>query len=233
MSSKKKGLSMEEKIERVEKWFADHPHPHLLKELTAAIPKATGVIPQSIEEVLELLISENRIACDRLGTSNLYWKFAPGEDDTSGGKVSGGADASSNKKSFEVIAQGLSSDELTERIIELEDAIRTIQQQTEERHAALETTEETIANEQLSVSLKASIAVLLDKCAAFADRDPLVAEQLLASARIALDAANRWTDNVCLMEQFVTRRMSHLGLTSKDFRTQFGIPEDFDSLDIL
>ncbi|KAF8296913.1 hypothetical protein TcBrA4_0069370 [Trypanosoma cruzi] len=72
---KKRGLSIEEKVSRVEEWFISHPTPYTLKDLLLVLPKSTGVIPQSIEECLELLVSENRICQKKIGVHILFWRF--------------------------------------------------------------------------------------------------------------------------------------------------------------
>ncbi|CUG91431.1 Hypothetical protein, putative [Bodo saltans] len=225
MASKKKGLSMEEKANRVEEWFARHPQPYLLKEITTLVPKATGVIPQSIEEALELLLSEDRITCDKLGISNLYWKFAPGQAAGQQGSAGGG-----NKKkqvSFESIAAAIKTpEELRGSIAELKNRLLEVTSATESREAILEQPDEIIATDDRTKQLRSEIAVTVDECSKFADRDPLVAQQMQQSTEIALEAANRWAENVALLEQFVLRRLSHLGITARQFREQFEIPED-------
>lgn len=69
----KKGLTIEEKVLKVEDWFHHHPEPYVLKELLSLIPKATGVIFQSIPEVIELLVSENRLCQEKIGIQTLIW----------------------------------------------------------------------------------------------------------------------------------------------------------------
>lgn len=66
---------MEEKVVKVEAWFHEHPEPYVLKELISHIPKATGVIFQSIPEVVELLVAENRIFQEKIGIQTLIWWF--------------------------------------------------------------------------------------------------------------------------------------------------------------
>lgn len=224
-ASKKKGLSMEEKANRVEEWFANHPQPYLLKEITALVPKSTGVIPQSIEEVLELLISEDRVTCDKLGISNLYWKFAPGLAGSGAGHVGGGV----KKKTVSFEAQAASMTTPTEieaKIAELQALLAEVAEATTLRESFLESHEETIANDDEMKQLRASTVAIVDECAKYADRDPLVAQQMQLSTDIAIEAASRWGDNVALLEQFVVRRLSHLGITGRQFREQFEIPED-------
>jgi hypothetical protein len=226
MASKKKGLSMEEKAIRVEEWFVAHPQPYLLKEITALVPKSTGVIPQSIEEVLEILLSEDRITCDKLGISNLYWKFAPGQ--AAGSTGSGGATGGKKKPlSFEAIAAAMATpDELQCAIAELQQSLFSVTAATQSREAILEVPEEIVATDDALKQLRCDIAATIDECATYADRDPLVAQHMQQSTEIALEAANRWAENVALLEQFVMRRLSHLGITGRQFREQFEIPED-------
>lgn len=71
----KKGFTIEEKVIKVEEWFHHHPEPFVLKELLSLLPKHTGVIFQSIPEVLELLVSEERLSQEKIGIQTLIWWF--------------------------------------------------------------------------------------------------------------------------------------------------------------
>lgn len=218
---------MEEKADRVEQWFTTHHHPYLLKELVNLIPKATGVIPQSIEEVLELLISEGRVTCDKLGVSNLYWKFVPSAAAASGGQMS--SRAAARVVNFESVAASFQTPEvILDKLTELEESARSLDARIHAREADVETPEEMETTDDRVKSIRADISSALDACAEYADRDPLVAEQLRESTRAATEAANRWTENVFLLEQFVTRRMAHIGMNGKAFRTAFGVPDELD-----
>lgn len=210
---KKGGLSIEEKVAKVEEWFSENPHPYTLKELVVHIPKAKGVIFQSIEECLEVLVSENRVQSDRLGTSVMYWKFA-------GGASAATAAAAS---SLTARAERMSEEELLTTIAEYDERSRVCQESITARLALNETPEEKEVTDQALKNISAELLVLKQKLAEYSDRDPVVAEKVQEACSVALAATNRWTENLDLLVRYVATRMS---TSSRDVRQRFAIPDD-------
>eukprot|EP00757_Euglenozoa_sp_SAG-D1_P003810 gene3810-301_t len=75
MAGKKKGLSLEEKCDKVEEYLRQHAIPFTLKELEKVLPKAKGVIWQSVQECLTILVAENRAEQEKVGIHSLFWSF--------------------------------------------------------------------------------------------------------------------------------------------------------------
>uniref|UniRef100_A0A3B4V2E4 Meiotic nuclear division protein 1 homolog n=1 Tax=Seriola dumerili TaxID=41447 RepID=A0A3B4V2E4_SERDU len=73
--SKKKGLSLEEKRTRMMEIFFESKDVFQLKDIEKIAPKTKGITPMSVKEVLQSLVDDNMVDCERVGTSNYYWAF--------------------------------------------------------------------------------------------------------------------------------------------------------------
>ena len=73
--SKKRGLSLEEKRERVLEIFHSKKDVYLLKELEKIAYKEKGVVTQSVKDVVQSLVDDDLISSDKIGSSIYYWGF--------------------------------------------------------------------------------------------------------------------------------------------------------------
>eukprot|EP00211_Chloroparvula_japonica_P008676 CAMPEP_0119155620 /NCGR_PEP_ID=MMETSP1310-20130426/51840_1 /TAXON_ID=464262 /ORGANISM="Genus nov. species nov., Strain RCC2339" /LENGTH=169 /DNA_ID=CAMNT_0007148219 /DNA_START=80 /DNA_END=586 /DNA_ORIENTATION=+ len=73
--SKRKGLSMEEKRERMLKFILDSKSLWTVQELEKTLPKKCGIVSQSVKEVLEGLEADGLVCNDKVGVKQLYWSF--------------------------------------------------------------------------------------------------------------------------------------------------------------
>uniref|UniRef100_A0A3B4YIN3 Meiotic nuclear division protein 1 homolog n=1 Tax=Seriola lalandi dorsalis TaxID=1841481 RepID=A0A3B4YIN3_SERLL len=73
--SKKKGLSLEEKRTRMMEIFFESKDVFQLKDIEKIAPKTKGITPMTVKEVLQSLVDDNMVDCERVGTSNYYWAF--------------------------------------------------------------------------------------------------------------------------------------------------------------
>lgn len=243
----KKGLSIEEKIERVEKWFRAHPAPFVLKELLSVVPKATGVLFQSIPDVLELLVSEYRVFQEKIGVQTLFWYFpaTPTQQQQpkagfSSHQIRQGAGASMNACTADQLQQW--SDE----------ALLMAKEEAEGNKCRLEASFCTTLTE-LGFSNEADVesermefdALLREKTKVLRLRQsrrgqasaasppealtPALCRRILGGVEQAVEAAIRWTDNFTLLEEEALRRGN--GLTSAEVRNAVGAPAgDLESL---
>ncbi|KAJ6355635.1 hypothetical protein OIU77_006092 [Salix suchowensis] len=72
--SKKRGLSLEEKREKILQIFYDSQDFFLLKELEKSGPKK-GVISQSVKDVVQSLVDDDLVSKDKIGTSVYFWSL--------------------------------------------------------------------------------------------------------------------------------------------------------------
>ena len=209
--SRKKGMSIEEKVLKVEEFFAERQEPFTMKELEAALPKAKGVIWQSVQECVTQLVAENRVQTERIGVFQLFWHFS--------------ATASN--------ALGSEAADL-ERCIERAEVRRDAAEATlasREAAAASAGTEDACVRDALQSeldALKAEHNALETRLANVSDCDPVVFRELQLGASAALDLANVWVDNILTLEAVAGRRM---GMGRAEFRRKFAVPPNLAFLD--
>ncbi|XP_062055448.1 meiotic nuclear division protein 1 homolog isoform X3 [Lepus europaeus] len=73
--SKKKGLSAEEKRTRMMEIFFETKDVFQLKDMEKIAPKEKGITAMSVKDVLQSLVDDGMVDCERIGTSNYYWAF--------------------------------------------------------------------------------------------------------------------------------------------------------------
>ena len=59
------------------------------------------------------------------------------------------------------------------------------------------------------------------------ENDPVVYEEMKRNADVALEAANRWTDNLFSMKKWLSDKF---GIDEKTLNKQFNIPDEIDYL---
>ncbi|KPA79137.1 hypothetical protein ABB37_05646 [Leptomonas pyrrhocoris] len=248
-AKKRKGLSLEEKVVLVERWITAHPQPYTMKELQQLIPKQTPVIYQSVEECVLLLVSENRVQQDRVGVSTLFWKFPLTEAQKlkpSTGKHGG----SGGPLTYAELLRRLTCGEgaLSSDAVERACAV-VAPRQLREWHTALQAehakVDAFLATEHARVGfteegpLQSELAHRRDWAA---QRTRLLAQQkamstfqslpdllrrLAEASAVAMEAANRWTDNYYLAEMEL---VSKTGQSQRDVRAALQVPPDMDFL---
>ncbi|CAG0891761.1 unnamed protein product [Darwinula stevensoni] len=73
--SRKKGLSLEEKRERMVTLLQEKQDFFQLKELEKLAPKEKGIIAQSVKDVIQSLVDDGLVESDKIGTSVYFWSF--------------------------------------------------------------------------------------------------------------------------------------------------------------
>ncbi|ORX45972.1 meiotic nuclear division protein 1 [Piromyces finnis] len=204
--SKRKALSFEEKRKRLCDLFHESKDFYQLKELERQAPKIKGIVSQSVKEVVDSLVSDNLVNCEKIGTSNYYWSF-PGTS-----KIQKEEKIKQLKK--EIKEQQKLQKEY-EKNIEIASSQRV---PSEAREKNLE-----ILKEELEKNKK-----FKEEIKKYEDCDPVIIEQKRKESEKAKEAANRWTDNIFILQSFCNNRFY---VTPKDFCKNFNIPEDLDTID--
>ncbi|KHJ81211.1 Mnd1 family protein, partial [Oesophagostomum dentatum] len=75
MATKRKGLSLEEKRAKILELFYESQEFFQMKELEKIAPKKKGVISQSVKEVVQSLVDDGLVECEKIGTFVCYWAF--------------------------------------------------------------------------------------------------------------------------------------------------------------
>uniref|UniRef100_A0A4W2DVJ8 Tripartite motif containing 2 n=1 Tax=Bos indicus x Bos taurus TaxID=30522 RepID=A0A4W2DVJ8_BOBOX len=169
--SKKKGLSAEEKRTRMMEIFYETKDVFQLKDMEKIAPKEKGITAMSVKEVLQSLVDDGMVDCERIGTSNYYWAF-PSKA------------LHARKRKLEVLDSQLS--EGNQKYANLQ---KSIEKAKVGRH---ETEERTMLAKELS-SLRDQREQLKAEVEKYRECDPQVVEEIRQANQVAKEAANRWT----------------------------------------
>jgi hypothetical protein len=209
--SKKKGMSIEEKVLKVEEFFKERQEPFTLKDLESMIPKAKGVIYQSVLECVNLLVAEGRVQSEKIGVFQLFWHFSA----TAANKL---------RVTQQDAARGVARMEA--RNADMRAAVAA-----KESAAASVSDDDAALRESLLYEIAALSAEknqLEHKIANVSDCDPIVFHELRVAAHVCRDCANRWTDNLFTLEALAVKRM---GMTRAEFRRRHAIADDLDFIE--
>ncbi|KAK9149412.1 hypothetical protein Scep_008169 [Stephania cephalantha] len=206
--SKKRGLSLEEKREKMLQIFYDSQDFFLLKELEKSGPKK-GVISQSVKDVIQSLVDDDLVSKDKIGSSIYFWSLPS----CAGNQLRNAyhkleADLKNNKKRLsELNAQRDNLKEGREESDERDDALAQLK--------AIETKHN---------SLK-------DEMGQYAENDPAALEAMRNATEVARAAANRWTDNIFTLRQWCSNNFPQAKEQLEHMYAEVGITDDFDYLE--
>ncbi|GMH18060.1 hypothetical protein Nepgr_019901 [Nepenthes gracilis] len=207
--SKKRGLSLEEKREKMLQIFYDSQDFYLLKELEKLGPKK-GVISQSVKDVVQSLVDDDLVLKDKIGSSIYFWSLPS----TAGNQLRNvrhklESDLESGKKRFA-------------ELVERRNSLKKGREESDEREEAL--------NELKSVESKYN--ELKDEMAQYADNDPAIIETMKQAIGVAYSAANRWTDNIFTLRQWCSNNFPQAKEQLENMYKEAGVTDDFDYLEL-
>jgi len=200
----KKGVSLDDKKDRMLKILHDSKEPFTLKALEKLGSKA-GVTSMSVKGVLEEMVADNLIELDKIGSTNFYWSFP------SKGIAKMEAEISTLTSSIDVSKEKLESLEL-EKTVLLESRVPTEERQKKlseynELQKQVSVFEEKVAEQSKLLEAGNESAVIEDKI------------------KIAKGAANRWTDNTWQLMDYLKKKY---GQPKKEIMQMLHMKDDFD-----
>ncbi|KAI8870901.1 tripartite motif-containing 2 [Ramicandelaber brevisporus] len=202
----RKGLNADEKKKKLEELFHETRDFYNLKEVEKLGPQMKGVVAQSVKGVLEELISESLVCTDKIGLSTYYWSFPSTALKVKRARV---------EELESQLADLTSKNESLTSAVERESVGRD---ESEERTELLSRLEEA---RKLRVEYKKELEQ-------YKENDPVMLQRKLDLAQEAKGHANRWTDNVFLLQSYAYNKFN---CDKSDFFRQFGIPESFDEIE--
>ncbi|CAD5329420.1 unnamed protein product [Arabidopsis thaliana] len=207
--SKKRGLSLEEKREKMLQIFYESQDFFLLKELEKLGPKK-GVISQSVKDVIQSLVDDDLVAKDKIGISIYFWSLPS----------CAGNQLRSVRQKLESDLQG-SNKRLAELVDQCE-ALKKGREESEERTEALT---------QLK-DIEKKHKDLKNEMVQFADNDPATLEAKRNAIEVAHQSANRWTDNIFTLRQWCSNNFPQAKEQLEHLYTEAGITDDFDYIEL-
>ncbi|CAK8533889.1 unnamed protein product [Lathyrus sativus] len=207
--SKKRGLSLEEKREKMLQIFYESQDFYLLKELEKMGPKK-GVISQSVKDVVQSLVDDDLVSKDKIGTSVYFWSLP-----------------SCAGNQLRNVHQKLDSDlhssgKRHAQLVEQCEALKKGREKSDEREAALADLK---VIEQKHKELKSE----LEK---YRDNDPAAFEAMKEAIEVAHTSANRWTDNIFTLKQWCSNNFPQAKEQLENMYKEIGITDDFDYLEM-
>ncbi|XP_023189955.1 meiotic nuclear division protein 1 homolog isoform X4 [Xiphophorus maculatus] len=204
--SKKKGLSLEEKRTRMMEIFFESKDVFQLKDIEKIAPKSKGIAPMTVKEVLQSLVDDNMVDCERIGTSNYYWAFP----------------------SKALHARKHKLEELKKQASDAKQRKVSVEKTVEKSKVGREGTKERSSLLKQLQSLREERTNLQAELEKYRECDPDVIKAMRKSNVVAKEAVSRWTDNVFAIKSWTKKKFS---FDDSRINKAFGIPEDFDYMD--
>ncbi|XXQ31842.1 Mnd1 HTH domain-containing protein [Plasmodiophora brassicae] len=174
MSSKKKGLSHDEKRKRMCEFFYEKKEVMVLKELEKQLPKVKGIVAQSVKDILQSLVDDGVIDTDKIGSGNFFWALPS---------------KALNSRRVKIEAMGK---EIEQLLSESESNAKTIA----DLEIGREDSDERKPIEGQLSALQQAIAECDERLNALDVRNPEKIQKMTNLVAESRDAVNRWTDNV-------------------------------------
>uniref|UniRef100_A0A8C5DVK8 Meiotic nuclear division protein 1 homolog n=1 Tax=Gouania willdenowi TaxID=441366 RepID=A0A8C5DVK8_GOUWI len=171
--SKKKGLSLEEKRTRMMEIFFDSKDVFQLKDIEKIAPKSKGISPMTVKDVLQSLVDDNMVDCERVGTSNYYWAFP----------------------SKAVHARKHKLEELQKQASEAKQRKESLQKAVEKAKIGRQDTKERSSMLKELQALREERTQLQAELEKYRECDPEVVEEMRKSNVVAKEAVSRWTES--------------------------------------
>lgn len=174
-----------------------------MKDLEKLVPKATGIVTQSVKEVLQSLIDDRLVNAEKIGTSNYFWSFP------STAMQSRQNTRNSLREELKRVQEmrARTDAQLIEATVMREES--SLRDELLEKYQTLEKTRQEAAG----------------KLEMHRANDPKLLAQKRSDSEKAKQAANRWTDNIFTLQSYCSNNFS---IERSQFNEQFSIPEDFD-----
>ncbi|XP_061395309.1 meiotic nuclear division protein 1 homolog [Musca vetustissima] len=236
--SKRKPLSAEEKQTKLLELFHETNDVFQLKDLERIAPKEKGVVMQSVKGILQELVNNGLVECEKIAGSFYYWSF-PSEN--------------LKKLQRELEDVELKTSQIQKRIDELQaklqeangalDDQESIEALTKEIHI-LQEEKDNLAKQEAKYSSNINYEEVRQK-----DTDAkhitlntltnhmylipypphFVHPILYTLSQKILEAANRWTDNIYMIKTWCKRKFDK---EDRELNKAFGIPDDLDYVDM-
>ncbi|XP_072386999.1 meiotic nuclear division protein 1 homolog [Diabrotica undecimpunctata] len=199
----KKGVSAEEKRNRMLQLFYEKGECFQLKELEKLAPKAKGIVANSVKDVVQQLVEDGLVDTDKIGTSVYFWAF-PSKGVTA------------RKKQLEDLKQKY--EEVTKKLKVVDETLEASKGAEDDEEKCKQVLEE-INDKELE--LRSLQKDLKDH----EENDPEKLEVIVKKTTELKNAAERWTDNIFAIKSWCKKKFM---LEDSVLNKQFGLPEDFD-----
>lgn len=201
--SKRTGVSAEEKLTRMIDFFHASNDFFSIKDLMKLVPRATGIVSQSVEDTLKSLVDDGLVKLEKVGSINLYWSFTSEQSVTINKAI--------KKQNEEFEKLKVQKSEL-EHAIDLEKVDRV---ESVERQVGL----------QDLLELKTSIKSLQEEFERLHATDPARIEEKEKECQLYKAGAENWTENLSILAKHCKHQFMMDEIT---FCREFGLDIGFE-----
>lgn len=201
--SKRKGVSAEEKRQRMLQVFYEKKDVFQLKDLEKIGPKEKGVIAQAVKDVVQSLVDDGLVDSEKIGTSVYFWSFPSKAVSTRKRKI----------------------DELKTKVEDAQKKLKFVDSQLAKAQVGREDSSEREELMSKLSDLERDRDKVLAELEKHKDCDPEVLEEVKKQTLVAKEATNRWTDNIFSIKSWVKNKFF---IEESVLNKQFGIPEELD-----
>ncbi|KAG8533117.1 uncharacterized protein KY384_001900 [Bacidia gigantensis] len=173
------------KLGLILKYIQESGTAHNIKELEKALPSVASINGMQVKDFLQALSDEGKIHVEKIGSGNWYWSFLSEEKNT---RETTMADLEAEKGKIEVAVQ------------ELEDKMREASEQRGQETGRAELLDK-------KVVLDAEVEELKKELEGYSDGDPTNVETKRREAAELRGDADRWTDNILILEGHLKKMM--------------------------
>jgi hypothetical protein len=167
------------------------------------VPKVTGIVSQTVKDVLQSLVDDRLVTAEKIGSSNFFWSFP-----------------STALQTRENTRRSL-NDELSK----LRESREKMEKQLQEASSARQDTPERTELLQTLAELELAKATASAKLEMHRANDPKLLATKRQVAKEAKLGSNRWTDNIFTIQSYCSNNYC---IPRSQFNEQFSIPDDFD-----
>ncbi|KAH9286885.1 Meiotic nuclear division protein 1 -like protein [Echinococcus granulosus] len=204
--SRRRGLSLDEKRNKMMELFYEKNEFFTLRELERLSHKEKGIPSMTVKDILMSLVSDGLVDSDKIGTSIYFWAFLSK------------AGQNRRKKIEDLQSEILRLESRFQDMERMLGKARLNKEETTEREEALST----LGSNQLTLEkLKGSLTLLQRY-------HPSRISELRSQTESAIECANRWTDNVFQVTGWIKNKF---GIDDATLAKQFRIPDNFDYID--
>ncbi|KAI9818042.1 MAG: hypothetical protein M1827_000666 [Pycnora praestabilis] len=189
-------------------WFQESATAHSIRDLEKILPSVASINGMQVKDYLTALSDEGKIRVEKIGSGNWYWSFL-----------------SEEKRNREIVLERV-RDERDRVLTSVEELRAKVEEVGKARGDGEGGAEEGVAGDRAGLitaqaSLLKEVEETKTELATYSESDPTEIERKKVETRELMLEAQRWTDNVLILEGYV------LEITGGDRETLERMREEF------
>ena len=172
------------------------------------LASSRGVVLQSVKDVLMSLVHDDLVHQEKIGSQNYFWSF-PAE--------------ASNKLKQQAAQHDREVAAIEQELFQLREKVQAVESQQVDHAARSVLMDEVRAAETTLARQQRELSILQQN-------DPKKLESIQEATQIALEAGNRWVDNVWALQAWTRKKFVGMEANLNKFYKDQGIKDDFDYL---